>query len=574
MCESLAMTLPRRILLLLALTFVTGCAHFSEIEQVPRSYRARLAKHPYWLTVTSFKNLPGVFPPSETSAIMRWEVKDQGGRAVVMRQVASSSLFGTMSKILQGNERAVVIDLTGEIDPEVFLPLPGHAAHATRPYSSDRYHFRDIDGKRFQILINGGIGRIVFTPVANNYFQPTDAKAKEPIGIWKTPFGAETELLDHFKKLVARERPDLAERQQDNETHVYLHHDVSVKRQIAVVSDRTFPEAFRPAISKAVKKWNAAFKKDLFVYEAKPKQVDHGDCLTGFKICVKWLGPPELAFTGANGYSEVSFDPQSGLIMGGVITVINDDVVTPLADLSPPERQRVVADALDWDWLADAMLRFNELNGKRHPLPEPYVEYLVLHEMGHMNGFGHNFYTRGETARDRPVSSVMSYPPFPVGHRANNITESDLARLRMVYDQKHAAQPPGYCSSMEAMTPERGDDGIYRKPASCDVFTLGDPADWYIRLAKHGRFGVFTGYPDLSHLSEELRLVYRDAARRRRLPPLNVLTRLGFILGDPDKANKKSREVVSNYLCSLATERLAISSQLQEFHSFDLRCHK
>ena len=29
-----------------------------------------------------------------------------------------------------------------------------------------------------------------------------------------------------------------------------------------------------------------------------------------------------------------------------------------------------------------------------------YVEYLLLHELGHMNGFGHNFYTRKETDAD------------------------------------------------------------------------------------------------------------------------------------------------------------------------------
>lgn len=565
--------LLHRLPLFLSLGLLSACAHFSSIDAVPGHYRSRLAKHPFWVTVASFRNPPGVFPPSETTVIKRWEVREQGGRAVQLKETGTSSLFGEMSHALRRDLRRPRVDLTGDVDPDDFLPAPGTALHASKPYAADEYVFKDIDGRRFQILINGGAGRIVFAPAANDYFHPTTSKDQDYVGIWTTPFGAESELLEHFKKVLAKENPQLAESIEDSEARTYLHHDVTVGRKIRVVIDRSFPEPFRGAIAKAVKKWNAAFKRELFVADSKAKVVDYGDCLTGFQICLRWIGPPDLAFTGANGYTELSFDPQTGLILGGVVTVINDDVVPPLADLAPGERQRVIAQKLDWDWVADAMLRYNDLDKKRHPLPEPYVEYLVLHEMGHMNGFGHNFYTRKETDADHPVSSVLSYPPFPVGHRANEITASDRRRLELVYRKGDASNAPGYCSSMEAMAPEKGEDGIYRKPTSCDVFTLGDPAEWYLRLARHGRFGVFTSYPDLSNLSDELRRVYRDAQRRRRLPPLNILTRLGFILGDGDRANAKARETVEAYLCGLSAERLAISAQLKEFHRYDLRCY-
>lgn len=562
-----------RVLLLLPLVVLSACAHFSTIEQVPNHFRSRLARHPYWVTVASFKNPPGVFPPSETLVIKRWEIRERGGRALSMKEAASSSLFGEMRHALRGEEVRPRVDLVNGIDVDAFLPAPGSALHAAKPYASDDYVFKDIDGRRFQILINGGLGRIVFTPTSNDYFHPSATKDQPYVGIWTTPFGAESELLEHFKKLLAKENPKFAEKVDDQEARSFLHHDVTVARQIRIVIDRTFPEPYRAAIAKAAKKWNAAFKKEIFVADAKAKTVDYGDCLTGFTVCLRWIGPPELAFTGANGYTELSFDPLTGLILGGIVTVINDDVTLPLSDLPPGERQRVLADKLDWDWVADAMLRYHELDKMRHPLPEPYVEYLLLHELGHMNGFGHNFYTRKETDADHPVSSVLSYPPFPVGHRANDLTASDRRRLGLVYRPAEAGATPGYCSSMEAMAPEKGDDGIYRKPSSCDVFTLGDPAEWYIRLAKHGRFGVFTAYPDLSNLSDDLRRVYREASARRRLPPLNILTRLGFILGDGDQANAKSREAVEKFLCGLEKERLAITAQLQEFHRFDLQCY-
>lgn len=566
--------LLRRLPFLLAFALLPACAHFSAIEKVPSPFRARLAQHPFWVTVASFENPPGVFPPSETSVIKRWEVQEKSGRALRLKETNTSSLFGEMSHMLRGDRTRPRVDLTGEIDLDDFLPVPGSALHASRAYATDQYTFKDIDGRRFEILVNGGIGRIVFAPAANDYFHPQARKDTPYVGIWTTPFGAESELLEHFKNVIAKEKPKLAESVEDKETRVYLHHDVTVKRKVHVVLDRTFPEVFRPAVNKAVKKWNDAFRKDLFVVDVKSKSIDYGDCLTGFQICLRWLGPPELAFTGANGYTELSYDPQTGLILGGVISVINDDIVLPLTDLAPPERQRVLADKLDWDWVAASMLRYHEFDKKRHPLPAPYVEYLVLHEMGHMNGFGHNFYTRKETDADHPVSSVLSYPPFPVGHRANYLTDSDRRRLAMVYRPDQAGAVPGYCSSLEAMAPEMGEDGIYRKSSNCDVFTLGDPADWYLRLARHGRFGVFTGYPDLSNLSDDLRRVYRDAARRRRLPPLNLLTRLGFILGDSDQANLKSREAIEKYLCAQTAERAAVTAQLKEFHRFDLKCKK
>lgn len=565
--------LSRNLSLFLGLFLVSACAHFSAIETVPAPYMQRLGKHPAWVTVASFRNPPGTFPPSETVVVKRWEVRLKNGRAAALVETGTSSLFGEMRMALRGDMTRLRVDLRDEIDTEAFLPAPGSSLHAARPYAADEYSFKEIDADRFQIEINGGAGRIVFSPAAKDGFAAKALKDRAYVGIWTTPFGAESELLEHFKKALAKESPKAAEAMAEQDDRSYLHHDVTSPRKIRLILDKSFPEAYRGAVPKAARKWNGLFRKELFVVEPKARVIDYGDCLTGFKICLRWIGPPELAFTGANGYTELSFDPDTGLILGGVVSVINDDVVLPLSDLTPGERQRVLADKLDWDWVAGAMLRYHELDKKRHPLPEPYVEYLVLHEMGHMNGFGHNFYTRKETDADHPVSSVLSYPPFPVGHRANELTASDQRRLELVYRPKEGQTDPGYCSSMEAMAPEKGEDGIYRKPSSCDVFTLGDPAEWYIRLAKQGRFGVFTGYPDLSNLSDELRRVYREAALRRRLPPLNILTRLGFILGDSEPANAKSRESIENFLCGLATDRSAIASQLKEFHRFDLQCY-
>ena len=87
MCDSVAMRLkhsPLAYLWLCALS--TSCAHFSTIDTVPKAFSSRLGAHPVWITVTTFDNPPGTFPPSETSVVKKWEVREKKGRAVLMRE--------------------------------------------------------------------------------------------------------------------------------------------------------------------------------------------------------------------------------------------------------------------------------------------------------------------------------------------------------------------------------------------------------------------------------------------------------------------------------------------------------
>lgn len=556
-------------LLLIFVTLLCGCAHFSDIETFPIKFRERLAQHPVWLTVTSFDNAPGVFPPSETSVIKKWEVVRERGD-LIFKETSSSSFLGLMDAIRRNRNTREVVDLRDDVDPEVFFPYPDHALNKRRRFRADKYVFRDIDGKRFEIDINGG-GRIVFLPAPNNYFLASNPYDVPDVGIWTTPFGAEGELVAHLRKLIFKdeEEQDLP---QELMTGSFLHHDLTIKRQIVVVIDTTFPKPLRSSVQHAVDKWNKALGRKLFTVQEATKSIRPGDCLSGRKLCIRWFGDPHLVFTGANGYTELAFDPQTGLILGGIISIINDDVHPPFASLSAADKAKF--QILDRDWVTDVMHRYQEMNGILHPDANHYAEYLILHEMGHFNGLGHNFYTNEKTTPERPISSVMSYPPFPVAHRANYIGAADKKRLAIVYGDKPPAKDLSYCSTFEAMAPERLDAGFYKKPASCDMFTIGDAADWYIRLAKRGRFGVFTAFPDISNLSDDMQTLYRELSEQRRLPPLNVLTRLGFILSDDAKVNARRRQMITTYLCSFVPERLAIETQLSTFHGYTLKCPK
>jgi hypothetical protein len=559
----------RLVVLALAIALpIAGCVHFSAVDELPPAMKARLSRHPMWLTVAILDHRKGTFPPSETTVVKKWEVVEEHGEPVRLKELFTSSFIGMFEKLHAGELPFGAVDLDGAMDLTAFLPYPDSGLEVTRRFASDRYAYQDLDGRRFQLLVNGGRMRIVFVPAPNDYFAGRSAEGIPESGIWTTPFGAESELLAQVKRALIADGEKVGP-----DEGVFLHHDLSVRRQLTVVLDKSFPPALAGAAARAAALWNQGFGRDLLRVDSRPRATDAADCQTAFKICLKWLGPPDLAFTGANGYTNMAFDPQTGLILGATVTIVNDDVQPPLGPMAPPDRAKVVEHRIDWDWVADAMHRYGELNRVSHPEPVAEVEYLLLHEFGHASGFGHNFYLTGATTPTRPITSVMSYPPFPVGYLSTYLGEADLARLAVVYGKAPPHSLP-YCSTFDAMVPRLGDGGIYRKPPHCDLFTVGDQADWYIRLARHGRFGVFTGYPDLSHLSEELRSVYEEEAEKKGLPPLNVLTRLGFILADggSERRDATDHAKINAFLCALKAEREAIAAQLATYNRVTLQC--
>lgn len=558
---------------LILLVLASGCAHFSKIPTIPTKYQQRLAKTSSWLTIASFDNAPGTFPPAETSVVKKWDTHLAPDGALIMREVSSSSFVGILDAVNRGRPLFREVELDGRVDPQAFFPYPGHALDRRRRFKADRYEFEDLGDKRFVIRINGGIGRIVFMPAPADQFTAGRPEDGQEVGIWSAPFGAESEIYAHLRRLLSKkqDQDESVELPPELEIGAFLHHDLTRQEPLPIVVDGSFPVPLRPAIERATGKWNEAMGKSVFAAKVTVGKIDVADCLSGRKLCIRWLGAKDLALTGANGYTELAFDPATGLVVGGVVTVINDDVKPPFKPLAPADHGPF--GRLDRDWIAAAMLRYHEMNGVTHPEPLGYAEYVVLHEMGHFSGLGHNFYASDATTPSRPISTIMSYPPFPVAHRATYVGDADRQRLAMVYKGKGAAAGElPYCSTFEAMAPERDEQGYFVKAARCDIFTVGSPAEWYILIAKQGRAGVFTDFPDLSHLSDEMQDVYREVSLARRLPPLNVLTRFGFMLADASPANAKTKARVEGYLCSLRSGRTAIAAQLSRYHGVSLVC--
>jgi hypothetical protein len=419
------------------------------------------------------------------------------------------------------------------------------------------------------------LGRVIFLPVPNDYQVATDQTPKRPIGVWTTPFGPEGEIYGHLRRTLAAENEELSDEFDETSEQFtmdwegrYLHHDLKAKRRILVTYDDTVPVPFRASLAAAVKSWNDTLGGTHLQLEDKPQKIDVAECLSGFRLCVSWRGSAELEVSGASGFTEIAFDPLTGLITGGRIFVVNDgsgELKDPdkqfMARFAEPKLEDVAA------FVLDAKLSL----GVRHPYPVEYFKYLFAHELGHFHGFGHDFTVEGGTSLKQPARSIMAYPVFPLAHRMTAPTALDKERVATVYRGASLRADARHCSTVEALGPVTGATGM-RRVEGCDIYVVGEPAEWYLTLAREGRFGVFTDYPELSQWSDDMRETYRGMLERGDTAPLNVLTHLGNLLAETGPSGDAGRKKIRAYLCGLRQERMAITAQLRDFHDVTLTC--
>lgn len=568
---------PRRnafVLCLVALCVApSACAHHdlapsrnrdNNDSKVMPHLRQLFAAHPVWLSIASVENAPGVFPPGELSLVRRWELlDDQEDGLSKLVEVSSSSLSDAIERANREESGPRVAVINDQLFMEDFF-----ARGETLPERAVA-RFVQLDAKRFELVLDDGRARITFMPAPNDYAS-ADSHNRHPerdLGLWTTPFGPESEVFSYLRRRL------------EPNAHLpvlegnFLHHDFKAQRRIAVRIDPNVPVRYHQAIAAALASWNAGFSSPLFSsLEVSDDTLDAGDCLSGFSLCFAWRGPAAISATGTSAYTQLSFDPHGGLILGGLITVVNDGN-DPLTPMPAPLAARFARGALGWDELAETVARGAAFDLFEHPLPQALIEATLMHEIGHFNGFAHNFLARSDTTPAHPAHTVMSYPPFPVTHLVTDLGDQDRARLKLVYGGKDRVRGLEYCSTFDAMTPERGATGAFVKRAACDVYTLGDAADWYLRLARKAGETVFAEYPNLSNLPPTMVAVYRKLNQQRKMPPLNILTRLGFILTDKSTgALKPDAAKVHAALCGMTRDRLEIVKQLRFYHGYELTC--
>ena len=556
---------------LLTVFLLPACVHFSSVEEIPPSFRDRLARHEEWLTVSAFDNDKGRFPPSELLGSKRWRLVRQGREDDwKLVEVMMSSFVGLMERIREGPESTVILPLSGPIDLVDLLPVrQGASGFARSRWERDTYSFKSIDQDRFELIINEGHGRIAFMPAPPRCERnhPPVPVVRDRLGIWHAPFGPESEIFSYITTLFAKADSSIAAKKVQQMSGDFLHHDLN--RRIPVHVEASFSSRFRGTLAEVLAEWNSALGTPLFVLaNESPQTLAKSDCVTGYSLCIRWHGSQDIPFTGMSGFTEIAFDPVTGVIVGGLITFINED--RPVRNLPAEDATRVRTGQIDRDWLARSMLNYAIMSQVRHPMPEKYLQYLLLHEICHFNGLAHDFHVDLTTKIGDPPLTIMGYPPFAIAHQAHQLGQSDRARIAQIYQRNHR-EKLAYCSTLEAMAPELS-GGLTPRVEQCDLFVLGDEADWYLALARAGQAGVFTTYPDGSSLQTELREMYRQMREARGLPPQNILTKLTQILKGKSITGEVGRQKIKAYLCAQRRELPMIRTQLFRYAKMMLDC--
>lgn len=262
----------------------------------------------------------------------------------------------------------------------------------------------------------------------------------------------------------------------------YLHHDISRPKRVRVSA--TFPRRYLPVIADGLKKWNKALGFKLFNLDLQTnQQVDPAECFANDQVCILWSGAADLPWTGFSGVTSISFNPVSGRIIGGTVTLTNAAPAGSLKVTPPEIVARISQNDPGISWIAEQALMTDKYAKLLHPFPNRFLDYFVVHELGHYIGLDHNFAGSIEGTAERPTNSIMDYLPFPAVIKANKIGPYDLSMIDLVYRKKLPNPKQPYCSgdqvSGEAWAP------------FCEQRDIGDTLTWFALWANMSSDGLF-----------------------------------------------------------------------------------
>lgn len=391
------------------------------------------------------------------------------------------------------------------------------------------FTFRILNGNRIEAVNLTGDTHVIFLPSFSSPADLIPVKSQD-LNIWTAPLGQAKQAL---AATIGLSKPDVG----------YLHHDLT--RTIIVVADVSFPERHLEALQASLLDWNKALGVDLFKLKNVRTPIDVADCLSSRKLCIDWKGSAEIPWTGISGSTIHSFDPVSGLILGGVVTFTNGAEESTLNN-SPAEvdRQFLLGD-IDSNWVARIFLRKSEFASYRHPLPEIAIQSILEHEIGHYNGFAHNFLGSLSGTVDKPSATIMDYFPFP-GIKNLKIGRFDQEVINAVYKGATPTNEFQACSDFE-----RSGYKTIQKVAKCNAFDFGEPVNWYSTLANlsaNGVFGKLEGDPN------------------------DFLYYLGAFLSKDGGATEEEQKRVTEFLCSKADAIIAIKTELLQQWAVNLSC--
>jgi hypothetical protein len=178
-------------------------------------------------------------------------------------------------------------------------------------------------------------------------------------------------------------------------------------------------------------------------------------------------------------------------------------------------------------------------------MPGLAIQTILEHEIGHYNGFSHNFAGSNRGTEKKPSGSIMDYFPFP-GIRHLAFGQYDREVIGAVYQGITPSNDVPVCSDFE----KDGLDGVQPKIARCNAFDFGEPISWYQLLANSSPSGVFTKIDD-AH---------------------DILFYLGAFLAKSSGVTHEEVSQVSQYLCQNGGELPQIIQEVERVWKTVLTC--
>jgi hypothetical protein len=498
----------------------SGIAHAHSEQFVPQEIVTIIKQHAVWQSITlgGLPSTAGAFSVVLPHISKKWLVDGEKlkERTVLSIETDCSEITvpnPDLSKVFKWSSSE--IDFASPVkESDLFLDAE-QALKQCQGADSRPIHFKKIDSNRFEVSVDGSTNRVIFFPeIRSDRFK--SELSGVPNNIWRAPLGSLRESL-----LKVYQLPTVADT-------AYLHHDLSSKKPVFL--DKDFPDKFIPILSRVIQKWNKALGRDLFVLQKQRTITDEVDCYASEKICVRWYGSSNIAWSKLSCFATPSFDPETGKIIGGLLQCRNEaTAIQP----SPPE-------VLDFyrrypfniDWVASAFLKREEFSKYEHPEPEKVLTYFFLHEFGHLNGLGHNLMGSVMAAPKDISKSIMDYPPFPVMSKAGHFGKFDFEILSLIYKRIPVQKDFEYCGDSDSERLMAKIAGVQKQPA-CNKFDFGNPVEWFIALARNGSQGIWTQDP-----------VSSDTA----------FISLSDFLNLDLNATLEQRSLVKSYFCSIQSD--------------------
>lgn len=275
--------------------------------------------------------------------------------------------------------------------------------------------------------------------------------------------------------------------------HTALRHDLSKSRVVKVSA--SYPRSLLPALQKAIRQWNRALHKNYYVVGDTSMRLTQEECFASRDLCIFWQGSPDLAWANYGAVTAITYDPAVGYILGSVVTIYN---------LAPQKPTQVVpADimkGLDYPeggpYVAASVWAQPQYRDYINPEPLGSITALLVHEMGHDQGFRHYFGGSLHAVAGKPSDTVMDYMPYPYFSHMQELGARDLAKVEALY--RGGEFGSGFSTEMPCS------DGDTLINPLCNPQDIGDPAIFYTSIVQSlgafqmikpsgGFSGVFNG---------------------------------------------------------------------------------